>query len=327
MDSVVLVVTHSSDVTADYLCGRMAEASVPHLRFNSDADLSQVSVEYACGKASLMVEGRTITPEDVGHVWFRRPEELLCPVACDDDAEQKHVVEEWSAALEGFFAHIPLGKWVNHPSRNAAASHKIEQLTRAVNLGLATPETLLTRDLRTLQGFWDACDGEVVAKPLISGYLERIEPSADTLIYTNRVERHHLEQADMVLPSCPTLFQRLVRKSVDVRVAVVDQAFFPIGMQAGDGATQRLDIRRNNMDDVRYVQVGLPTQVRSQLRQLLDSYGLRFAAIDMAVDLTGNWIFFEINPNGQWAWTDLEGATDIASGFIRAFRREKVNNG
>jgi hypothetical protein len=29
----------------------------------------------------------------------------------------------------------------------------------------------------------------------------------------------------------------------------------------------------------------------------MNHYGLRFAAIDMAVAVTGEWFFFEINPN------------------------------
>ena len=40
----------------------------------------------------------------------------------------------------------------------------------------------------------------------------------------------------------------------------------------------------------------------------------------MAIGTDGNWYFFEINPNGQWAWLDSDGGTNIAGSFIRAFR-------
>jgi hypothetical protein len=61
--------------------------------------------------------------------------------------------------------------------------------------------------------------------------------------------------------------------------------------------------------------------VERRLLTLAADYGLRFAAIDMAVALTGEWVFFEVNPNGQWAWLDLVGASDIASSFVRAFSK------
>jgi glutathione synthase/RimK-type ligase-like ATP-grasp enzyme len=206
-----------------------------------------------------------------------------------------------------------------HPRNNAAASHKVEQLTRACSAGLATPETLMTRNPDALRRFWQQCNGEVIVKPMISGYLERDDPGTDTQIYTSQVLAKHIEGAQSTLPSCPTLFQRAIRKQLDVRIAVIDGRFFPIGIKASDGEGQRLDIRRNSMNDVCYSPVALPTDVRAKLLQLMKEYDLRFAAIDMAIDTEGQWVFFEINPNGQWAWTDLAGATDIASGFLEVF--------
>jgi glutathione synthase/RimK-type ligase-like ATP-grasp enzyme len=73
------------------------------------------------------------------------------------------------------------------------------------------------------------------------------------------------------------------------------------------------------MDDVVYQQVNLPTEVENGIRKLMEHYRLRFAAIDMAMDQDGRWVFFEINPNGQWAWLDLVGAVTIGSSFVRSF--------
>jgi hypothetical protein len=83
--------------------------------------------------------------------------------------------------------------------------------------------------------------------------------------------------------------------------------------------TQRCDIRKNNMDEVVYKEVALPGDVARGVRALMDRYGLRFAAVDMAIGADGGWYFFEVNPNGQWAWLDLSGGADIASSFIRVF--------
>jgi hypothetical protein len=39
----------------------------------------------------------------------------------------------------------------------------------------------------------------------------------------------------------------------------------------------------------------------------------------MAISLRGDWFFFEVNPNGQWAWLDLVGSMNIARSFVNAF--------
>ncbi len=56
------------------------------------------------------------------------------------------------------------------------------------------------------------------------------------------------------------------------------------------------------MEDVSYRVIDLPPEGQSKIRALMAHYGLRFAAIDMAVDTEGKWFFLEVNPNGQWAW-------------------------
>ena len=238
-----------------------------------------------------------------------------------DQAERAHTLSEWAEALEGFFAHIPLRAWMNHPSANAGSSHKIEQLSRAMKFGLDVPPSVVTQDADVAGKFWADCGGRVVVKPLTSGHLEREDPAEDTLIYTNRVAEEDLADLGLVV-NCPTLFQMEVSKRMDVRVCVIDDEVAATGIMATDPAGgQRLDIRRNNMTDVRYVPIAVPPDVRDKLLGLVRSYSLRFSAIDMGVDPDGRWWFFEVNPNGQWAWLDIAGGCDIASSFIRSFSR------
>ena len=61
-----------------------------------------------------------------------------------------------------------------------------------------------------------------------------------------------------------------------------------------NGEKQRLDIRRDNMRDVQYELTEMPDDVRRSAIRYHKSYGLRFSAIDMAIDQDGNWILFEI---------------------------------
>jgi hypothetical protein len=74
------------------------------------------------------------------------------------------------------------------------------------------------------------------------------------------------------------------------------------------------------MTDVAYSEIELPSEVALSVKRLMRRYGLRFAAIDMAIDLDGKWVFFEVNPNGQWAWLDLSAGLNIARSFIEVQR-------
>jgi glutathione synthase/RimK-type ligase-like ATP-grasp enzyme len=316
---MLLILTNSEDVTADYLSKILNECRTPFLRVDTDTILDSVSFSYDGREALLRLSGKSYRPQDFSNVWYRRPE-LLKSRNFNGTPEGRFVIEEWSEALEAFFSRIDSSKWMNHPAHNVGASHKIEQLTTATALGLRIPETLVTQDPNELRRFYSEHNGRVIVKPMATGHVERCGRDRDSVIYTNPVVQEHL--ADLLdLSNCPTLFQERIDKVSDVRITIVDHDIHAVELTAQDAdGTQRCDIRRNNMDDVKYRAISVPDAVRRALIALIDRYSLRFAAIDMAVTHKHEWIFFEVNPNGQWAWLDLVAGMNIALSFIKAFK-------
>ncbi len=315
---MLLILTNSKDATADYLVSVLSREGVRFIRFDTDSALASTRFKFEQGQALLQFDGAWFRPDDFTNVWYRRPERLKHE-KLDASPEGKLILDEWAEALEGFFSHIPLQRWMNPPSCNVAASHKIEQLTRAKSLGFLVPDTLVTQDADALRSFFARHHGRVIVKPMAGGHVERPEGEMDTLIYTNQVRADQLEKLDD-LSSCPTLFQQMIEKTCDVRITVVGEDVHAVELTAKEpDGSQRCDIRRNNMDDVTYKPLTLPMDVAANVSRLMDHYCLRFAAIDMAIGTDGRWYFFEVNPNGQWAWMDLAGATNIASSFVKAF--------
>ncbi|QDU80501.1 glutathione synthetase [Polystyrenella longa] len=317
---MLLILTNSQDATADYLVPLLIDAGIPLKRLDTDTLLTDTTIAYRNGEPLLSTGPYELSPLDVVNIWYRRPEQLN-NVKFSDSPEDRFALEEWAEAIEGFLAHVPTCRWMNHPSANVQASHKLEQLTTARSLGFYIPDTLVTQESAEAKKFFEQHKGQVIVKPMSGGYIER-EGHNDSLIYTCRVENHHLE-ASSDLVNCPTLFQQFLRKRSDVRITIVDAAIHAVELYAMDSTgAQRCDIRRNNMSDVEYTQIELPKSVASSLRNLVTHYGLRFAAIDMAVDFDGKWHFLEVNPNGQWAWLDLSAGTTISNSFIRSFSHE-----
>jgi hypothetical protein len=319
-----LILTSIEDSTADYLCGRLDRVGMEYLRLDTDSDISQVRVSYSKSVPLLQIRDLQFRPADFANIWYRRPKPIRVKIDADE-AEGRQILCEWREAIEGFLAHLPVSSWVNHPSNNALASHKLEQLSRARRFDLHVPATILTQDEVALLDFWAECKERIIVKPLASGYIERADPQDDSQIYTNVVT-----QSDMgdlaALAACPTLFQQQIEKDFDVRITLVGATLTAVAMRAKDQGQQRVDIRRNNMADVAYSRVELPQGITKCLLAYLESYSLKFAAVDMVVDLEGNWWFLEVNPNGQWAWLDLAGAADIGQCFLNLFQQSQRSN-
>lgn len=319
---MIIVLSNSLDVTADYVCSRLEQSQLDYVRLDTDRLIGKTELLYKLGNFSLVVDHRTLKPENVSSVWYRRPQSLKLPGNKPiERGEQAHTISEWSAAIEGFLAHIPTKLWINHPRNNNSALSKLEQLSRAERLGLTIPKTLVTQSFEEVMEFWKECGESLIVKPISHGYIERDNSEQDTLIFTNEVTLEQLNENQEVLSLCPTLFQKKVDKIYDIRVNVIDEEVIAIGIYASqEYKLQSIDIRRNNMQNVRYEVITLPSILKNKILELCRSYELRFAAIDMAFTKDSKWVFFEVNPNGQWAWLDLEGVTDIASFLLRSMQ-------
>lgn len=315
---MLLILTNSGDATSDYLQSRLAGASIDNVRLDTDRLSTTYELSINADGATLKGPDNVIRPHEISNVWFRRPGPItLSSVVITE--ETKHLRDEWSEALEGFLAQIPMQTWVNHPANNAMASHKIEQLARANRMGLTIPDTLVTQSPDEAQEFFYKHNKKVVVKPLAFGFVER-NGGPDSVIYTNALAPADLNRISSIA-NCPTLLQQEISKQRDVRITIVDDDIHAVSLIAMDSSGhQRVDIRRDNMQGVQYELTDIPANVLRSVQAYHKSYGLRFSAIDMAVDQAGNWTFFEINPNGQWAWTDLLRVTDIAKSFIKSFR-------
>jgi len=56
----------------------------------------------------------------------------------------------------------------------------------------------------------------------------------------------------------------------------------------------------------------LPSEVEQKILQFMDMISLRFGCIDMIVTPENEYIFLEINPNGQWYFVQLNTEAKIA---------------
>ncbi len=315
---MLLVVTNSADQTADYLCARLSELPLHCLRLDTDLLDHRVRVKYSSGHASIDLAGSWTSADQIAHVWFRRPKRIQS-TRSSDPAENAHIASEIAESVEGFLAHIGRRKWMNHPADNLFASHKMEQLSRASAMGLKTPASIVSTCASEVREFRGRV-GRIVVKPLSSGWIDRGQAAPSSIIYTSEISDADLDPERVA--GCPTLYQERIQKYLDVRAIVVDGVVSAVAMQKEtDGAEQILDIRRDNMSGLRYWSIELPSAVSAGVTRLIESYSLRFGAVDLALDCSGQFVFFELNPNGQWAWLDIAGGTEIWRSFGEAFAK------
>jgi ATP-grasp ribosomal peptide maturase len=294
-DGTVLVVTNRSDATCDPVIEELTRRGVEVVRFDT-ADFPTAARLAATltgrGWAGRLDTGsRTVDLETVRSVWWRRPGEFRTPGSWASPT-RAFAASEARSGLLGVLSPLPV-RWINHPSRNAAANYKPHQLAAAARCGLDTPRTVVTNDPAHAREFIGT--GQVIYKAL-GGSVDRGEGFRG-VIPTTVVGA---DQIDDSVGATATLFQEYVEKAFEVRLTVIGERLFAVAIHAGTEAA-RLDWR-TDYAALSYESVVLPGEVANGVRRLMNELGLFFGAFDFAVTPGGAWKFFEVNANGQWHW-------------------------
>src|SRR5829696_666709 len=298
----VLLLTHSGDFyTIDLVSQALTRRGVRPIRFNTDLFPSSIKLSARAGderNAHLFTEAaEQISAAEVRAVWARK---LWSPRMAEDLDERYRpsCIGESIAALEGFLDALHDARWVNDLQRQRAAENKQRQLRVAARAGLRVPRTLVTNDPVAARQFFAETEGQTVAK-----LLRPLAVSMDAVtsfVYTNRVREEDLAGAETLRHS-PMVFQELIPKACELRVACVAGKVFAGALDASGTSRGHTDWRRAAPEECRWQMAQLPTEVTKGLEALMSELGLVFGAVDLICTPSGEHVFLEVNPGGEWA--------------------------
>jgi len=251
----------------------------------------------------LMTESEAIDLEEVYSIWYRRPrlvsfdQEAISPEGVD------FARDEWKAALEAVYALLNEKLWVSHPDRLRDAARKPIQLRIAQSLGFRTPRTLITNDAGKAKAFFDLCDGKVIVKATGSGWVYAQDGEDVFFVLTNRPSQRDIEASDEIALS-PVTFQEEIPKAYEIRANIVGRKVLAIRIDSQNSAISELDWRRYDTSNTPYSPYNLPTNIENKCLRLAQALGLEFGAIDLIRQPNGEYVFLEINGNGQFLWAE-----------------------
>ncbi|MBA3450536.1 MAG: hypothetical protein H0T18_04920 [Chloroflexia bacterium] len=196
--------------------------------------------------------------------------------------------------------------WVSAPEAIRRASLKVTQLRVAIDIGFRVPRFIVTNDVDDAREFLRSCQSGVVVKALALPAILAEDRAA--AIFTHLVTENDLTNIDSVRFG-PTLLQEFVEKRMDVRVTVIGDELFAVGIEPTHREEARVDFRRVDAFALPHTVLTLPASIHTLCLDLVRRFDLMFGAIDLLLTPDGEYVFLEINPNGQWLW--LEWATGV----------------
>ena len=306
-DDVVLLVTASYDLAADYVSDALGRLGVPTFRLDTDRFPFEVRASFDPSSGLILTQGdKSVHSRHIQSVWYRRNVEAALP-----DYLDHHNLEfcrrESRAFLEGALLSIPTTRWISYPGAIWLAERKVYQLSIALELGFNLPPTMITNDEYAAREFTENL--EPIAKAVSSGYID--SPGGYRAMFTTSLARSDLDGLD-ALTLAPVTFQEKIRKVSDIRVTVVGDDIFAAEIMSQSHQSSETDWRATENPDIEHKSHELPDSVKIQCLKLVNRLGLEFGAIDLARTSANEYIFFEINPNGEWLWLEYQLGFPIA---------------
>lgn len=303
---VVLLITHSGDFfTIDRVAQALLKRGAFPFRLDTDKFPQEVQLKAHLGEFgsnhTLKYDDYSISSERVQAVWMRRiwhPQlSELAPhfrAAC---------VRESLATLEGFWDSLRNVRWVDNLQRINVAENKPYQLRVAQEVGLVIPQTLVTNLPGEAREFFHMVKGKMVAK-LLTPLSYSMEGSS-FFLYTSAVQEKDLLEADS-LRYCPMVFQEQIPKLRELRVVYVNENLFVGALDASKYENNTVDWRDASSDTCVWEYHELPDEIAIRIKMYMLRLGLTFGAFDFIQKPSGEYVFLELNPTGEWGMLERD---------------------
>ncbi|MEC3905985.1 hypothetical protein VOI54_03035 [Tamlana sp. 2201CG12-4] len=302
---MILIITHKEDYTADYVINILNQREIPYHRLNTDDIGIKHNISFVSNEENVKISIDDFV--NFKSIWFRRTKPPNFPFA--NDNEKSFFTKDFRAFLNNLWASLKIENWISHPKDIYNAENKLYQLKLAKKIGFTTPKTIVSTDKKEIEFFYRESNGQIIIKPLFGGrYYDEGKPK---LVFTNKVKKEHiLNNTDFV--SFPMVFQEEIIKKYELRVTIVNGKVFTAKIDSQSSNITKLDWRKDRMKFTKY---DLPNEISEKCKKIVGEMNLKFGAIDL-IKTESDYIFLEINPNGQWVWIENDTGLKISDEII-----------
>lgn len=318
---MILIITNKQDCHPTPVIECLREQGCPVFRLNTEALLTDYDFRWTvtASGTDFWIRNRQTGLETWGHevtaVWERRPElPTVLRVANVREEINKHNREEAAGFLSFLLYYLGDRFCIGHHLHERLAGSKMWQLKVAQDLGMAVPDTCFSNRKEDIVEFARVYD-YVILKSIEDDNVW-LDDEEEYVFYGRRVDATTLpEVPEEAFTQTVSFVQEYVDKLFELRVTVVGRKVFAckLDSQRQKEDEGKVDWRQGYEHGLRHEAFELPEEMADFCRAYLREMRLNFGCFDFIVTLSGEYVFLECNPNGQWLWVELETGMNISA--------------
>lgn len=239
--------------------------------------------------------------QPVHAVWLRRKAPAqISPNA--HDADRAFIGAQNRAFLECLWRSAwPEACWINPQAVHDRMRHKAPQLQEACRVGLSVPDTLISNDPEMVRSFAAKHPQGIILKSFSQFYWSTKEGARYGAL-ASRLSADQLNNDDAIALT-PSIYQEYVNVVREFRVTIMDQNIVAAEISVKEKDHVLLDSKiYYNRTNVRCADI--PDNIIKKLLKFMKNSGLIFGTFDIVENDNGDFIFLELNEQGQFLWKE-----------------------
>lgn len=328
---MILIITNKEDVHPTPVIDILNKRNIPVFRLNTECLLTDY--EFCWWNNPVMTQfciinkqtGLSLDDKNLDRVWDRRLETPKKLPFQGSEAVNKHNLEEAAGFLRFLRSYISSIPSIGSILFDEYASSKMEQIALAIFVGFKVPDTCFSNrqeDILTMEKDHQ----ELVLKPIASDGIWEDGKDLEYVFYTQKVLRQDIANAPKeAFTQTVSYVQEYIPKAFELRVTVVAKKVFACKIESQHLADNegKVDWRQGYDHGLRYEPFDLPDDISEKCIKFLEKMRLNFGAFDFIVTPSGEYVFLECNPNGQWLWIEMETGLKISEAIADALETGK----
>ncbi|WP_131782378.1 hypothetical protein [Legionella gresilensis] len=302
-----LILTEPDDTHAVLV--KLALESIGHyvrLLFTADHPTKQknsvlIDKDFYLWKSSD--KSKSYTSQEYDVVWWRRVRKPFLPEQAVHPDDFSFIKRENIVFYESLTQNIaPNAWWINPKEAAIRANWKLLQLRLADQCGFIIPKTLCSNDPQEVRNFLAEYEKDgVIYKPLYSSFW--FEEKHVKVSYTAKLNSANLP-SNQVLQLTPGIFQKHIKKKYELRITCFGDYIVAAKLDSQRHNEGSVDWRAIYPDKMGIEPYRLPISIEQRLRKFMRKLGIIFGAFDFIVTPNDEYIFLEVNEQGQFLWIE-----------------------
>ncbi|HFL3271397.1 TPA: hypothetical protein ACG3I2_003430 [Clostridioides difficile] len=300
----ILIITSSVDYTVDYIITKYSN-ECKFYRVNVDKfDNYKFNISYDEGFCIINSQWR-IGEDDIDAIYYRKPilPDLSKYEICYHKMISQDIISYINGIVDGFEKKVLTKPIILRQSEN-----KVYQAKIAKKVGFEFANSSIGTSVDNIN---DVISSGGIIKPLTTGKI--VNGQKCELIQTSRIDTYIEEDISLT----PIYVQEYVEKYYELRITIVDDKIYPVRIDAYNIVDWRVNQEYN-----KYSLVDIPKNIENKCLEMLKILNLKFGAFDFIVNKKEEFIFLEVNPNGQWLWLEEILDLNISQEIVRYLQGE-----